>query len=147
MAWGAEFSVEPEAVIGHSLVVDVNLPDYDVAALGFGGSRLQLQGVFQRFLIWSFSCSIFITCEIQARDWVLPNAELLLVENKVRKLTCLYCPYPSWSRCSPPLHSWPACTWDAALVRDCWRTEYVSLGPCSQLLLMEEQLDLKNIYK
>lgn len=53
VAWGAEFSVEPEAVIGCSLVIHGNLPDYDVAALGFGGSGLQLQGGFQRFLILS----------------------------------------------------------------------------------------------
>lgn len=78
---GAEFSVEPEAVIGCSLVTEGNLPDYDVAALGFSGSRVQLQGGFQRFLVFSYSCTIVITCETQARLRVLPNTALLIMEN------------------------------------------------------------------
>lgn len=67
-------------------------------------------------------------------------------EDYKTKVTGLQCSYPSWSRYSPPLHSWPAWTWNAALLRDCQRKELLSLGSCYQVLqalLLEEQPDLE----
>lgn len=63
-----ELSVEPEAVIGRSLVADADLPDDDVAALGFGRSWLQLDCGLQRLSILTASPSIFIPCHRQKRQ-------------------------------------------------------------------------------
>lgn len=80
----------------------VDLPDDEVAALGFSQERLQLHGGFLRLA----PLSILITWRCRTR--LVPHSTII---RAWAYLDSSYTTHPSWSRCSLLLRSSPTQTW------------------------------------